>query len=85
MPGLIHLELLTDLFNKIGPKPTSRHVRYSVAIGVKADIKQGSLSKLDFWVHALPKNFCPIFFLWTLLQQGLSRSVPVSLHRRRAR
>jgi hypothetical protein len=24
MPGLIHLELLTDLFNKIGQEPTSR-------------------------------------------------------------
>ena len=25
------------------PKPTSRHVRYSVAIGVRADIEQASL------------------------------------------
>jgi hypothetical protein len=35
MAGLIHLELLTDFFNKIGP---SRHVvlrRVSVAFGAK--------------------------------------------------
>jgi pyruvate dehydrogenase E2 component (dihydrolipoamide acetyltransferase) len=28
----------------LGPKPTSRHIRYSVAIGVKADIEQASPS-----------------------------------------
>jgi hypothetical protein len=31
-----------------GPKPTSRNIRYSVAIGLKADIEQAPhLSKLD--------------------------------------
>jgi hypothetical protein len=47
MAGSIHLELLTDFFNKIGPQRTSRQVRYSVVIGAKRHIEQASLSRLD--------------------------------------
>ena len=38
--------LRADFCNKIGTKPTFRHVRFRVAIGTKADIAQGALSML---------------------------------------
>jgi hypothetical protein len=34
-----------------GPKPTSRHIRYSVAIGVKVDIEQASPSASSIYVY----------------------------------
>jgi hypothetical protein len=38
-----HRSGFRDFCNTIGPKPTSRHVRYSVVIGVKADIEPALL------------------------------------------
>jgi len=40
----IRAKPIGDFHNKIGPKQISRHTRYSVAIGVKADIEQASPS-----------------------------------------
>ena len=38
MAGLINLKLLTDFFNKIGPKRISLPLGNSVAFGTDADI-----------------------------------------------
>ena len=39
MPGLIHLELLTDFFNKMGPlAPDHASMALTLAIGVEADM-----------------------------------------------
>jgi hypothetical protein len=44
---LIATNLLQCMSLEVAPKRTSRRVRYSVVIRVKADIKQASLSGLD--------------------------------------